>query len=713
MTHASSTDNPPAGRNHLSGSKSPYLLQHADNPVDWYPWGEEAFARAKKEDKPIFLSIGYATCHWCHVMEHESFEDEAVAALMNEAFINIKVDREERPDIDQVYMSVCQMLTGGGGWPLTIIMTPDKEPFYAATYIPKESRYGRIGMVDLIPRIRQLWDSDRDKITATSQQILAGLEKMDTRSAGGSLEPTVIDDAFTQLAGRYDATHGGFGSAPKFPSPHNLVFLTRYWRQTGNEQALAMVSRTLEQMRFGGVYDQIGFGFHRYSTDTEWLVPHFEKMLYDQAMLIMAYTEAWLATSNPIFEHTVREIVTYVLRDMTSPEGAFYSAEDADSEGEEGLFYLWTLAEVEEILGKEDAALVASAWNLSAEGNYTDEVKGTRTGRNIPHLSESHAATADTLQMTQKDFEKRLQLLRARLFDIRENRVHPLKDDKVLADWNGLMAAALASAGRVFDEPEWIRAAERATGFVLDEMHTSKGRMLHRYREGEASIPAFLDDHVFMTTAMLELYDATFNSRYLERALELQQRTIELFWDKTRGGFFFTAADNEALLVRQKEVYDGAIPSGNSMAADNFVRLARLTGDEENLETAGKIFSAFAADAGRLPSAHTQLVGAVQRAAGPSLEVVIAGDPGADDTAALIATVREMYLPHAAVLLVPSGPTGAAIRKLAPFTEAYTPVQGKAAAYVCQDFTCQLPTTDPDKLTRLLEEAISRPKSSP
>ena len=713
MTHASSTDNPPAGRNHLSGSKSPYLLQHADNPVDWYPWGEEAFARAKKEDKPIFLSIGYATCHWCHVMEHESFEDEAVAALMNEAFINIKVDREERPDIDQVYMSVCQMLTGGGGWPLTIIMTPDKEPFYAATYIPKESRYGRIGMVDLIPRIRQLWDSDRDKITATSQQILAGLEKMDTRSAGGSLEPTVIDDAFTQLAGRYDATHGGFGSAPKFPSPHNLVFLTRYWRQTGNEQALAMVSRTLEQMRFGGVYDQIGFGFHRYSTDTEWLVPHFEKMLYDQAMLIMAYTEAWLATSNPIFEHTVREIVTYVLRDMTSPEGAFYSAEDADSEGEEGLFYLWTLAEVEEILGKEDAALVASAWNLSAEGNYTDEVKGTRTGRNIPHLSESHAATADTLQMTQKDFEKRLQLLRARLFDIRENRVHPLKDDKVLADWNGLMAAALASAGRVFDEPEWIRAAERATGFVLDEMHTSKGRMLHRYREGEASIPAFLDDHVFMTTAMLELYDATFNSRYLERALELQQRTIELFWDKTRGGFFFTAADNEALLVRQKEVYDGAIPSGNSMAADNFVRLARLTGDEENLETAGKIFSAFAADAGRLPSAHTQLVGAVQRAAGPSLEVVIAGDPGADDTAALIATVREMYLPHAAVLLVPSGPTGAAIRKLAPFAEAYTPVQGKAAAYVCQDFTCQLPTTDPDKLTRLLEEAISRPKSSP
>jgi uncharacterized protein YyaL (SSP411 family) len=699
--------------NRLADETSPYLLQHAHNPVDWYPWGEEAFAKAKAEDKPIFLSIGYATCHWCHVMEHESFEDETVARLMNETFINIKVDREERPDIDQVYMSVCQMLTGSGGWPLTIIMTPDKEPFYAATYIPKESRFGRIGMVDLIPRIGQLWDSDRDKVSATSRQILAGLEKMDTRSTGASLEPKVVDDAFTQLAGRYDAIHGGFGSAPKFPSPQNLIFLTRYWGRTGNESALQMVDHTLEQMRQGGVYDQIGFGFHRYSTDAEWLVPHFEKMLYDQAMLAMAYTEAWLATRNPVFERTVREIVAYVLRDMTSPTGAFYSAEDADSEGEEGLFYLWTLAEFEEILGKEDAAFAAAVWNLSAEGNYTDEVKGSRTGRNIPHLTESLAAVAKTLNMTQKELEQRLQQIRTRLFNAREDRVHPLKDDKVLADWNGLMAAALASAGRVFDEPEWIRAAERATAFVLDKMQTSKGRMLHRYRDGDASIPAFLDDYVFMTTAMLELYEATFDPKYLEQALELQQQTLELFWDKNRDGFFFTAADNEELLVRQKEVYDGAIPSGNSMAADNFVRLARLTGDNEHLQVADHIFAVFAGEAGRLPSAHCQLMTALQRGAGPSLEVVIAGDRGAADTAALIATVREMYLPHAAVLLVPPGQSGAAIRKLAPFAKAYEPVEGKAAAYVCQDFSCQLPTTDPRKLARLLEEAMSRPKSSP
>jgi uncharacterized protein YyaL (SSP411 family) len=405
MNHASSTEQP-TKNNRLADSKSPYLLQHADNPVDWYPWGPEAFAKATEEDKPIFLSIGYATCHWCHVMEHESFENPLVAALMNEAFINIKVDREERPDIDQVYMTVCQMMTGGGGWPLTIIMSPDKQPFYAATYIPRESQHGRIGMLDLVPRVAKLWQTDRDSIRGTSKQILDALEKMEGRSSGGAIDTGAIDNAFSQFSGRYDATHGGFGSAPKFPSPHNLVFLTRYWQRTGNPQALEMVSNTLEQMRIGGVYDQVGFGFHRYATDPEWLVPHFEKMLYDQAMLVFASTEAWLATSNPVFERTAREILTYVLRDMTSPEGAFYSAEDADSEGEEGLFYLWTTPEVEKILGKEDAAFATSVWSLESEGNYSDEVKGRRTGRNIPHLTSSHQDMARSLKMTDEDFEK-------------------------------------------------------------------------------------------------------------------------------------------------------------------------------------------------------------------------------------------------------------------------------------------------------------------
>jgi len=708
MTHASSTEQP-TKNNRLADSKSPYLLQHADNPVDWYPWGPEAFAKATEEDKPIFLSIGYATCHWCHVMEHESFENPLVAALMNEAFINIKVDREERPDIDQVYMTVCQMMTGGGGWPLTIIMSPDKQPFYAATYLPRESQHGRIGMLDLVPRVAKLWQTDRDSIRGTSQQILDALEKMEARSSEGNIDAAAVDNAFTQFAGRYDATYGGFGSAPKFPSPHNLVFLTRYWRRTGNTQALTMVSNTLEQMRLGGVYDQVGFGFHRYSTDPEWLVPHFEKMLYDQAMLVFASTEAWLATSNPVFERTAREIITYVLRDMTSPEGAFYSAEDADSEGEEGLFYLWTTPEVEKILGKEDAAFATSVWSLESEGNYSDEVKGRRTGRNIPHLTSSHQDMARSLKMTDEDFEKRLESIRSRLFEVRERRIHPLKDDKVLTDWNGLMAASMAFAGRVFDEPEWVQAAKSATDFVFEQMRTKSGRMLHRYRDGDASIPAFLDDYVFMTTAMLELYDATFEPRYLERAVELQQQTHELFWDSKGSGFYFTAADNEELLVRQKEIYDGAIPSGNSTAADNNVRLARLTSDSEYLQGADHIFNAFSSEANQMPSAHSQLMSALQRGIGPSLEVVIAGEPGAEDTAALIATVREKYLPQAAVLLVPPGKSGGKIRELAPFAEAYEPVDGKAAAYVCRDFTCQLPTTDPTKLRELLEEAIAKP----
>jgi uncharacterized protein YyaL (SSP411 family) len=708
MTHASTPESP-TKKNRLADSKSPYLLQHADNPVDWYPWGPEAFAKAAEEDKPIFLSIGYATCHWCHVMEHESFENPLVSALMNEAFVNIKVDREERPDIDQVYMTVCQMLTGGGGWPLTIIMSPDKEPFYAATYIPRESQHGRIGMLDLVPRVAKLWKTDRDSIRGTSEQILAALEKTERRSSGSNIDKGAIEGAFSQFAGRYDSTHGGFGSAPKFPSPHNLVFLTRYWRRTGNEQALEMVSNTLEQMRLGGVYDQVGFGFHRYSTDTEWLVPHFEKMLYDQAMLVHAYTEAWLATSNPVFERTVREIVAYVQRDMTSPEGAFYSAEDADSEGEEGLFFLWATAEVEKILGEEDAAFAASVWNLESKGNYSDEVRGERTGRNIPHLARSHREVARDLRMTDEDFEKRLESIRSRLFEARERRIHPLKDDKVLADWNGLMAASMAFAGRAFDEPEWVEAAQKAVAFVLEEMHTDSGRMLHRYRDGDASIPAFLDDYVFMTTSMLELYDATFNPDYLERARSLQQQTNELFWDTDGSGFFFTATDNEELLVRQKEVYDGAIPSGNSMAADNFVRLGRLTSDSEYLQGADHIFAAFANEANQLPSAHSQLISALQRGVGPSLEVVIAGEPGSNDTQALLRTVRGMYLPQAAVLLVPPGKSGATIRKLAPFAESYEPVDDKAAAYVCRDFTCQLPTTDPAKLKELLEEAISKP----
>jgi uncharacterized protein YyaL (SSP411 family) len=704
MTHA---DEPtaPATTNRLARAASPYLLQHAANPVDWFPWGEEAFQKAAAEDKPIFLSIGYATCHWCHVMAHESFEDPEVAALMNEAFVNVKVDREERPDIDQVFMTVCQMMTGGGGWPLTIIMTPDREPFYAATYLPRDSRFGRVGMTDLVPQVQQLWLTDRSRIASSARSVVAALEAAAARRSPGTLGTRDIDEAFKQLAGRYDAVRGGFGAAPKFPSPHNLVFLTRYWRQSGNRLAIDIVEHTLERMRLGGIYDQVGFGWHRYSTDAEWLVPHFEKMLYDQATMTIAATEGWHATRNPVLERIVRETIAYVLRDMTSPEGAFYSAEDADSSGEEGLFYLWTLAEVQEVVGEGDAAFAAAVWNLEEGGNYTDEARRVRTGRNIPHLAEPHAALARRLGMGGDDFERRLEAERNRLFTAREARVHPLKDDKVLCDWNSLMAAALAFAGRVFNEPAWIEAADSATAFIHLRMRTADGRLLHRYRGGSAGIPGFLDDYVFLTAAHLELYDATFDPRHLRHAVALQRQTVELFHDAEHGGFFFSAVDSERLQVRQKEIYDGAMPSGNSMATDNLVRLARLLGDGSLGRLADGVFSAFAGEAARLPSAHAQLMAALLRASSPSIEIVVAGEPEGEDTRALLDVVRAAAPPQTAVLVVPPGSAGDPVRKMAAFAEACVPVAGRAAAYVCRDFSCRLPTTDPGELAELLRAA--------
>ena len=701
MSHAT----PPGKQNRLATEKSPYLLQHAGNPVDWYPWGEAAFERARAEDKPIFLSIGYATCHWCHVMEHESFTDPIVAALMNEAFVNVKVDREERPDVDQVYMTVCQMLTGSGGWPLTIIMTPDRVPFFAGTYLPRETRFGRMGMVDLVPRVQQLWSSDRERALISAGQIRDRLAAVTGPRAGGEVDPRLPDRAALELEQRYDPVHGGFGSAPKFPAPHNLVFLARHSRLAGRPRSLEMVERTLGAMRRGGIFDQVGFGFHRYSTDAEWLLPHFEKMLYDQATMVLASVEAFLAGGGPRPRRPAADIATYVLRDMTSPEGAFYSAEDADSEGEEGLFYVWTVDELGEVLGPDDAAFAATVWNARPEGNFADEASGRQTGANILHRSADDPDTAAALGLEPGVFSERLERVRTALFEHREARVHPLKDDKVLADWNGLMAAALARAGRVFGEPAWIAAAQRSMDFVDGSMRDGSGRLLHRYRDGELAVPAFLDDHVFLAWARLALYEATLDPTHLEAALALQETADALFLDDAHSGYFFTADDGEPLLVRQKEVYDGAIPSGNSVAAMNLVRLARLTGRTELGDRAARVFAAFAADTARGASAHSHLADALQLASAPSLEVVIAGDPQADDTTALLEVVRAGYRPQAALLLVPPGSDGDRVRRLAPFTADHAPVDGRAAAYLCRDFACRMPTTDPDELRQLLVDA--------
>ncbi|MFC2056819.1 thioredoxin domain-containing protein [Chloroflexota bacterium] len=689
-------------QNRLAYEKSPYLLQHAENPVDWYPWSEEAFKKANKENKPVFLSIGYSTCHWCHVMAHESFEDSEVAKLMNETFVSVKVDREERPDIDGVYMTVCQIMTGSGGWPLTIIMTPNKEPFFATTYIPKETRSGHAGMLTLIPRIKELWSTRQAEVLSSAAQITASIQNTLPGTPGEGLNEPLLHLAYKQLLGHFDEQHGGFSSAPKFPTPHNLLFLLRYWKRTGNEKVLNMVEKTLQFMRRGGIYDHIGFGFHRYSTDSRWLVPHFEKMLYDQALLAIAYTEAHQATKKAEYAKTAHEIFTYVIRDMTSPEGVFYSAEDADSEGEEGKFYLWTNNEIQKALSHEQTNLAVRLFNITANGNFTDEVACRKTGRNILHLTKSINELASDLSMSVPDLRARIEELRGELFAYREKRVHPHKDDKILTDWNGLMIAALAKGSQVFDEPRYASAAKRAADFILKNVRTSEGQLLHRYRDGDAALTTHVDDYAFLIYGLLELYEATFEVNYLATALELNEDLIRHFWDHNNGGFYFAADDGERLLVRQKEIYDGAIPSGNSVAMLNLLRLGRITENADFEEKSAKIGQAFYDNVRQLPSAYTQLMVAVDFAVGPSYEVVIAGDLQSDDTRQMLDAIRGIFIPNKIVILHPTNQQPPSIDDIVPFIKDHSSIDGKATAYVCLNYTCQLPANDVGSMLELL-----------
>ncbi|MCK9282120.1 MAG: thioredoxin domain-containing protein, partial [Melioribacteraceae bacterium] len=545
--------------NRLSKEKSPYLLQHANNPVDWYPWGEEAFNKASEEDKPIFLSIGYSTCHWCHVMERESFEDEEVATLINSIFIPIKVDREERPDIDNIYMSICQAMTGGGGWPLTILLTPDKKPFFTGTYFSKHSKHGRIGIIDLINNVQSAWKTKRNEIDKSADEITKYLDKSDDIDQKVILDKEILTKAYEFFEERFDKVNGGFGSHPKFPSPHNLVFLLRYHHLTGNKNALYIVEKTLSEMRKGGIYDQIGFGFHRYSTDSKWLLPHFEKMLYDQALLLNVYTELYQITKNDFYKSTAKEIVKYISRDMTSPDGGFYSAEDADSEGIEGKFYVWSENELNSLLTDAQFDFVKEHFNTSPEGNFHDESSHQNTGENILFLKNEFSPAEELV------FEP----IRKILFAHRDKRIHPFKDDKILTDWNGLMITALAIAGRVFHNQFFISLAERAAKFVFDNLLNSDGKLLHRYRDGESSLDANIDDYSFFVSGLVELYQTTFKPAYLEHAIKLTNHAIDEFWDSDLGGFFFTGINSETILTRTKEYYDGAIPSGNSVFITN------------------------------------------------------------------------------------------------------------------------------------------------
>lgn len=690
-------------KNRLAFEKSPYLLQHAENPVDWYPWGDEAFNKAERENKPIFLSIGYSTCHWCHVMEKESFENPEVAKLMNDTVVSIKVDREERPDLDSIYMAAAQMMTGSGGWPLNIIMTPAKKPFYAATYIPKQSRMGLLGMMELMPQIKEVWDKKQENVLLSANQVIAALNKMQQETNGDELNEESLDMAYKQLEEHFDEEHGGFGHAPKFPSPHNILFLLRYWKRTNKKDALNMVEKTFREMRFGGMYDQIGFGFHRYSTDSRWLVPHFEKMLYDQSMLAMAYTEAFQATGKEVFGDTARGIFTYVLRDMTSSEGGFYSGEDADSEGEEGKFYIWTEEEIRQVLKKEEAELAIKVFNIEENGNFIEPGEDGGTGKNIPYLRKPLAEFAAEFNMPEKDIRKQIDAILQKLFAVRSKRIHPMKDDKILVDWNGLMIAAFSKGARVFDKPEYAEAARGAVDFILKNMRQTNGRLLHRYRDGQAAITAYLDDYAFLIWGLLELYETLFDTNYLHIALELNTDLLKHFWDDSMGGFYFTPDDGEGLIIRKKEIYDGAIPSGNSVAMLNLLRLGRITADSSLEEKAVMIGRSFSTVVKQTPSAYTQLMTAVDFAAGPSCEVVIAGDSQAEDTKAMLKAVSKPFAPNKIVLLHPTEKKEADIVRIAAFIKNQLKVGGRATAYICHNYSCRQPTTDINKMLELLD----------
>jgi uncharacterized protein YyaL (SSP411 family) len=684
--------------NRLAFEKSPYLLQHAHNPVDWYPWGSEAFERAKREDKPVFLSSGYSTCHWCHVMEKESYEDEEVAKLMNDVFVSIKIDREERPDIDGIYMKVCQAMTGSGGWPLNIIMTPDKKPFFSATYLPKESKFGRQGMMEIIPQIRDIWKKNRGRAEALAAEVISSLK--DEQKAGEELKEDVLNVAYEQLLGAFDEQHGGFGSAPKFPTPHNLTYLLRYWKRTDDIMALRIVERTLSALSMGGIYDHVGFGFHRYSTDARWLVPHFEKMLYDQALLAIAYTEAYQATGNDEFKRIACEVFTYVLRDMTSPEGGFYSGEDADSEGVEGKFYVWAEEEIDSILG-EDSELMKKVFGIDKHGNFRE--KGNSIGKNIPHLSKTLPELEADLKLPAQEIHRRMGDAKQKLFAAREKRVHPGKDDKILADWNGLMIAALAKAALAFDKPEFAYAASRAADFILSRMRGQDGRLFHRYRDDEPAVNAFLDDHAFLTWGLIELYEATFEVSYLKAALEITDIMMEHFWDRENHGLYFTADDGEELIFRKKEIYDGALPSGNSIAMLNLLRLGRMIANAGFEEKAAQIGSSFSATIWQVPMSYTQMMTALDFALGPTSVVVIAGDAGAEDTKAMLAALKKEFIPGKVVILR----TGedSEILGIAEYTRDLTSIEGRATAYICKNYSCRLPVTDAGEMMELLKGA--------
>lgn len=674
--------------NRLIDETSPYLLQHAHNPVDWYPWGDEAFAKARAEDKPILLSVGYSACHWCHVLAHESFEDQATAAYMNEHFVNIKVDREERPDVDAVYMQAIQALTQQGGWPLTAFLTPGGEPFYGGTYYPPEPRYGMPSFRQLLESMSDVWRNRRDEAVGSAAELTRHLQSAAHIAPGtGEPQPELPAEAAAAIKGRFDQRHGGWGGAPKFPAPQTIEFLLRR-SLAGDTVALEQAEATLQHMAAGGIYDQLGGGFHRYSTDAEWLVPHFEKMLYDNAQLARVYLIAWQLTGRPAYRRVVEETLSYVLREMTSPEGGFYSAQDADSEGVEGKFFVWTRDQVRQALGT-DAMAFEALYDISVRGNWE--------GVNVLRSVRSPEQVGRVLGQPVERIEQAAARGRQTLWQLREQRPKPGRDDKVLVNWNGLQLAAFADAGRVLGRPDWIEAARRNAEFVLGSMYGAN-RLRHTYKDGRARVEGFASDYALYAYGLLALYRATWETRYVAAARELVDTLLAEFWDAEQGGFFQTGERHEVLVARPKELFDEAVPSANGIAAMVLLRLAALTGEREYEQRARATIALVSRALTQYPSGFGSWLNALDQLLAPPLEVAIAGDPGQPDTARLLHELDQRWQPNIAVAVAAPGDVEAA--HMVPLLRDRPQRDGLPTAYVCRGWVCNLPTTDAAEMVR-------------
>lgn len=685
----------PKHTNRLIDETSPYLRQHAHNPVDWYAWGEEALAASRDLDKPIFLSIGYSACHWCHVMERESFEHEATAALMNELFINIKVDREERPDLDSIYMDAVQAMTGQGGWPMSVFLTPEGKPFYGGTYYPPEPRYGMPSFIQVLRSVSDAYGARRDQVEGQAERMtnmLRSAAQFETQAVDLGVE--TLDEAVQQLHQYFDDEHGGFGSQPKFPQPMTLEFIMTQFLRTGDLDTLYMSELTLEQMALGGIYDQLGGGFHRYSVDEHWLVPHFEKMLYDNSQLLLLYLRAWQLNNIPLYKRIVEETTDYVLREMTAPTGGFYATQDADSEGEEGKFFVWTPAEIEAVLDTENdtvsAKLLQAHYGVSARGNFE--------GNNILHIRRPLEHVAEEFGLTLEQAETQLAAAKAKLFAAREERIKPGRDEKILVEWNGLMIHALAEVGVVMGRQDALDAAIAAANFVLSEMSQPDGKLYRSYKDGRARLNAYLEDYAAFARALVALYEATFDLRWLGEASRLTKIIFDQFHDSEKGGFFQTGIDHETLVARRKDYIDNAVPSGNSLVTELLLRLAVLVENEEYRREATRVLLTLKAAMAQQPTGFGRMLTALHTVLHPSQEIAIVGDPADATTQALLAEVRQRYLPTTVLALKQ------------PDQEAMLPllaerglVNGQAAAYVCENYACKLPVTTPEALAELLD----------